>query len=85
MGIALGYATLGQVGCEGQFHYMAIGSVSNLAARLCEQARAGQILITPRVYAEVGDVAEVEPIGELTFKGFHKPVSVFQVLGMNRE
>ncbi len=83
VGVALGYATLGQVGFEGQFHYMAIGSVANLAARLCDQARDGQILITQRVYAEVEDVAEVEPIGEFTFKGFHKPVPVFHVLAMS--
>ena len=83
VGIALGYATLGQVGFEGQFHYMAIGSVANLASRLCDQAKDGQILITQRVYADVEDMAEVEPSGELTFKGFHKPVPAYQVLGMN--
>jgi len=83
VGIALGYATLGQVGFEGQFHYMAIGSVANLASRLCDQAKDGQILITQRVYADVEDMAEVEPVGELTFKGFHKPVPAYQVLAMN--
>ncbi len=83
VGIALGYATLGQVGFEGQFHYMAIGSVANLASRLCDQAKDGQILITQRVYADVEDMAEVEPAGEFTFKGFHKPVPAYQVLGMN--
>jgi len=83
VGIALGYATLGQVGFEGQFHYMAIGSVANLASRLCDQAKDGQILITQRVYADVEDMAEVEAVGELTFKGFHKPVPAYQVLGMN--
>jgi class 3 adenylate cyclase len=83
VGVALGYATLGQVGFEGQFHYMAIGSVANLASRLCDQAQNGQILITQRIYAEVEDLAQVEPIGELIFKGFHKPVPAFQVLGMN--
>jgi adenylate cyclase len=83
VGIALGYATLGQVGFEGQFHYMAIGSVANLASRLCDQAKDGQILITQRVYADVEDMAEVEPVGELTFKGFHNPVPAYQVLEMN--
>ena len=82
LGVALGYATLGQVGFEGQFHYMAIGSVANLASRLCDQAQNGQILITQRVFAEVADLVEVEPIGELTFKGFQKPVPTFQVLEM---
>jgi class 3 adenylate cyclase/CheY-like chemotaxis protein len=85
VGIALGYATLGQVGFEGQFHYMAIGSVANLASRLCDQADDGQILITQRVYADVEDIAEVEPVGELTFKGFHKPVPAYQVLGMSSD
>ena len=83
VGIALGYATLGQVGFEGQFHYMAIGSVANLASRLCDQAEDGQILITQRVYAEVEELAEVEPVGELEFKGFHKPIPTYQVLGAN--
>jgi class 3 adenylate cyclase/CheY-like chemotaxis protein len=85
VGIALGYATLGQVGFEGQFHYMAIGSVANLASRLCDQADDGQILITQRVYADVEDIAEVEPVGELTFKGFHKPVPAYQVLGVSSD
>lgn len=85
VGIALGYATLGQVGFEGQFHYMAIGSVANLASRLCDQAEDGQILITQRVYADVEEIAEVEPVGELTFKGFHKPVPAYQVLGINSD
>ena len=85
VGIALGYATLGQVGFEGQFHYMAIGSVANLASRLCEQAEHGQILITQRVYAEVEDVAQVTPIGDLTFKGFHKPISAYSVLEMKED
>ncbi len=83
VGIALGYATLGQVGFEGQFHYMAIGSVANLASRLCNQAKDGQILITQRVYADVEEMAEVEPVGEFKFKGIHKPVPAYQVLGMN--
>jgi class 3 adenylate cyclase len=85
VGIALGYATLGQVGFEGQFHYMAIGSVANLASRLCDQAEDGQILITQRVYADVEEIAEVEPAGELTFKGFHKPVPAYQLLRVNSE
>jgi len=85
VGIALGYATLGQVGFEGQFHYMAIGSVANLASRLCDQAEDGQILITQRVYADVEEIADVAPVGELTFKGFHKPVPAYQVLGVHSD
>jgi len=83
VGVALGYATLGQVGFEGQFHYMAIGSVANLASRLCDEAKDGQILITQRIFAEIEGIAEVEHVGEHTFKGFHKPISAFQVIGMN--
>jgi adenylate cyclase len=82
IGIALGYATLGRVGFEGQFHYGAVGSVMNLAFRLCDQARGGQILATQRVYAAVEEFADMEPIGELTLKGFHRPVPAFQVLGL---
>jgi adenylate cyclase len=85
VGIDLGYATLGQVGFEGQFHYMAIGSVANLASRLCDQAEDGQILISQRVYADVEEIAEVELVGEFTFKGFHKPVPAYQVLGINSD
>ena len=81
VGISLGYATLGQVGFEGRLHYGAIGSVLNLASRLCDEAEAGQILVTQRVYAEVEETAEATPIGELTFKGFLKPVTAFNVTG----
>ena len=82
VGIALGYATLGQVGFEGRLHYGAIGSVLNLASRLCDEAEAGQILVTQRVYAEVEEMAEAKPIGELTLKGFIKPVPAFNVTGL---
>ena len=82
VGIALGYATLGQVGFEGRLHYGAIGSVLNLASRLCDEAEAGQILVTQRVYTEVEEMAEAKPIGDLTFKGFLKPVPAFNVTGL---
>ena len=64
IGIAQGYTTLGQIGFEGRFDYAAIGSFPNLAARLCGKAKNGQILISQRVRVEVGDVAEIEPLGE---------------------
>jgi adenylate cyclase len=79
-GIAQGYATLGKIGFEGRFDYAAIGTVTNLAARLCDEAQAGQILISQRVYAAVEEVVEVGPVGELTLKGFHRPIPAFQVL-----
>ena len=83
IGISLGYATLGQIGFEGRFHYGAIGSVLNLASRLCDQAQAGQILITPRVQAEAGELAQVEDLGELALKGFLKPVRALSVVSLN--
>jgi class 3 adenylate cyclase len=82
VGIALGYATLGQIGFEGRFQYSAIGSVLNLASRLCDQADSGQILITQRVFIDVENLAEVEPVEELTLKGFLKPVPAYNVVGL---
>jgi adenylate cyclase len=82
VGIALGYATLGQIGFEGRFDYGAIGSVTNLAARLCGEASAGQILITQRAYGAAETRVKAECIGDLTLKGFHKPVTVFNVVGV---
>jgi adenylate cyclase len=82
VGIATGYATLGMIGFKGRFDYGAIGTVTNLAARLCDQAQGGQILISQRVYAAVEEEAEAEPAGELLLKGFHKPVPTFNVMSM---
>jgi len=78
-GIALGYATCGEVGFEGRFDYAAIGGVTNLAKRLADEATAGQILITQRLLAKVEEDVEVEPIGELTLKGFRTPTPAFDV------
>jgi class 3 adenylate cyclase len=80
VGIALGYATLGKIGFEGRFDYGAIGTVTNLAARLCEEAQGGQILISQRVYAAVEELVEAEPVGDLSLKGFHRPVTAYNVL-----
>jgi class 3 adenylate cyclase len=80
VGISSGYATLGHIGSEEQFHYAAIGSVANLASRLCDEAHSGQILISEAVYAAVEEIAEVEPVGALSLKGFPKPVPVLQVV-----
>ena len=84
VGIAVGYATLGQIGFEGRFHYGAIGTVLNLASRLCDAAKAGQILLTQRVYADVEDLAEVEPIGDLELKGFARPVPTMNLLALKK-
>jgi class 3 adenylate cyclase len=80
VGIAQGYATIGAIGFEGRWDYGAIGSVTNLAARLCGEAAPGQILIPRRLCGAVEDLVEVEPVGELTLKGFSRPVSTFNVV-----
>jgi adenylate cyclase len=79
VGIAHGYATLGRLGCEGRFEYAATGSVVNLAARLCAEAKNGQILIDSKVFAAIEELAETEPVGELVLKGFHRPIQAFNV------
>jgi len=81
-GIALGYATCGEVGFEGRSDYAAIGAVTNLAARLADEATAGQILTTQRLHAEVEEEVDVEPIGELTLKGFRKPIPALNVIAV---
>ena len=85
VGIAMGYATLGQIGFEGRFHYGAIGSVINLASRLCDNANSGQILVTKRVGAEVEDIARTELIGQLDLRGFREPVPALNVIGLKAE
>src|SRR5713226_5760956 len=80
MGIAHGYATLGPIGFEGRLDYGAVGTVVNLAARLCGEARAGQILVDPKVHATIETQADLEPAGELVLKGIHRPVATFNVL-----
>jgi class 3 adenylate cyclase len=80
VGIAMGYATIGAIGFEGRWDYAAIGTVTNLAARLCGEAHPGQILISQRVLAAVEDLIDVERVGDFSLKGFHKPVPVFDVL-----
>jgi len=80
VGVALGYATIGRIGFEGRYDYGAVGSVLNLASRLCDAAQPGQILISRRVCAEVEDVVGVEPVGALELKGFGKSVDAFAVL-----
>jgi len=82
VGIAQGHATLGRVGFEGRFDYAAIGPVTNLASRLCDEAQAGQILINQRLYGTLEDLVEVEPAGELTLKGFAAPVPAFNVVAL---
>jgi len=80
VGIAQGYATIGAIGFEGRWDYGAIGTVTNLAARLCGEARPGQILVSRRLYGAIDTLVEADPIGELSLKGFAKPVTAFNVL-----
>jgi class 3 adenylate cyclase len=82
VGIALGYATLGKIGFEGRFDYGAIGTVTNLASRLCDAARGGQILVSQRVYTAVEEWVEAEPLGDLSLKGFLRSVPAFNVIGL---
>ena len=80
VGIAQGYATIGAIGFEGRSDYGAIGTVTNLASRLCGEAKPGQILVSQRLLAAMEDLMEVEPVGELHLKGFLKPVPAFNVV-----
>jgi adenylate cyclase len=82
LGIARGYATLGAIGFEGRWDYAALGTVTNLAARLCGEARGGQILVSHRIVSALDGLAEAEPLGELTLKGFLRPVPVFSITGL---
>jgi class 3 adenylate cyclase len=82
IGIALGYATIGKIGFERRWDYGAIGTVTNLARRLCDDARPGQILISQRVYGAVESLVETELVGDLQLKGFARPVRAFNVAGL---
>jgi adenylate cyclase len=84
-GIALGYATCGEIGFDGRSDYAAVGVVTNLASRLADEATAGQILAAQRLYAEVEEHVEVEPAGEFTLKGFQRPVAAFNILAVRDE
>jgi GAF domain-containing protein len=81
IGIAHGFATLGTIGFEGRFDYAAIGTVSNVASRLCDEAKPGQILISPRVLTKVENAVKVEPVGEFELKGIRRPLAAYNVIG----
>ena len=83
MGIAQGFATLGRIGFEGRYEYAAIGSVVNLAARLCAAAQPGQILVTQRVLTGTKDYAVSAPAGELELRGFSRAVKAFDIKGVD--
>jgi class 3 adenylate cyclase len=77
IGIAQGYATIGAIGFEGRWDYGAIGTVTNLAARLCAEAKPGQILIPQRLLGAVEHLVEAEPVGELNLKGFRRAIPAY--------
>src|SRR5262245_1733218 len=80
IGIAHGFATLGTIGFEGRFDYAAIGTVSNVASRLCDEAKPGQILISPRVLMVVEKNIAVEAVGDFELKGIRRPLTAYNVL-----
>jgi GAF domain-containing protein len=85
IGIAHGFATLGTIGFEGRFDYAAIGTVFNVASRLCDEAKPGQILISPRVLTKVENAVKVEPVGEFELKGIRRPLAAYNVVSTNLE
>ena len=85
VGIALGYATIGRIGFDGRYDYGAVGSVLNLASRLCDQAGSGEILLSERAMAEIEGSVEAEPAGMLSLKGFPKPVPAFRLLHLTEQ
>jgi adenylate cyclase len=84
VGIAQGYATIGAIGFEGRWDYGAIGTVTNLAARLCGEAKGGQVLVSSRVAGILEEMVELEEMGMLTLKGFVRPVPTFNALGLKK-
>ena len=82
-GIAQDFATLGRIGFEGRFDYAAIGSVTNLAARLCSDAGPWQVLVTDRILSAIEDVAVAEVVGDVQPKGFSRTVRVHNICAMN--
>jgi len=84
LGVALGYATIGRIGFDGRYDYGAVGSVLNLASRLCDAAGPGQVVISQRVLSEVENLVEAEPLGGLELKGFVRPVEAYAVAALVR-
>jgi DNA-binding response OmpR family regulator len=80
VGIAQGYATIGGIGFEGRWDYGAIGTVTNLASRLCGEAKPGQILVSKRLLGTLEELVEAEPVGELVLKGFLRPLTAYNIL-----
>jgi class 3 adenylate cyclase len=84
IGVAQGFATLGRIGFEGRFDYAAIGSVTNMSARLCAAAATWQILVTQRVFSSTESFAVGDSVGELTLHGFSQPIRAFGIKGLDQ-
>ncbi len=84
VGFAAGYATMGNIGFEGRMDYGAVGNVTNLASRLCEEAKGGQILTNQRTLSKIEDFVEAEPLEELHLKGFGRPVAAFNIVKLKK-
>jgi adenylate cyclase len=84
-GIAVGHATIGRIGFEGRYDYGVLGSVTNLAARLGDEAGSGQILVSQRAYAALESRVEARPVGELQMKGFGRAVQAHELVGVRLE
>jgi class 3 adenylate cyclase len=84
IGIAQGFATLGRIGYEGRFDYAAIGSVTNMSARMCAAAAAGQILVTQRVFSATEPFAVGDSVGELDLPGFSQPLRAYNIRGLDQ-
>jgi class 3 adenylate cyclase len=82
VGISVGYATLGGIGFDQRRDYGAVGSVVNMASRLCDEAEAGQILVSQRVFGVVEPLVEASPLPAMNLKGFSRPVQVFNVAAL---
>jgi adenylate cyclase len=85
IGIAVGYATLGQIGFDRRLEYAAVGSVTNLASRLCDEAAGGQIIVSQRVFGIVEPWVEAASIGALPLKGFNRPIPALEILAWRDE
>jgi class 3 adenylate cyclase len=85
IGIAVGYATLGQIGFDRRLEYAAVGSVTNLASRLCDEATSGQIIVSQRVFGMVEPWVDAAPIPALTLKGFNRPMPAMEILAWRHE
>jgi class 3 adenylate cyclase len=84
IGLAAGYATLGNIGFEGRMDYGAVGNVTNLASRLCDEAKGGQILTNQKTFSKIEELFEAEPLEELHLKGFGRPVAAFNIVKLKQ-